>query len=292
MAPWPALASLGRTLGLKTGRIFFFDTGEPAVRGPLVCLVHGLGDEADTWRHLIPLLERHHRLIALDLPGFGRSTSAGRVTLSRCAETVVQLLREVSGGEPAVLAGSSVGAVVAQLASFRDPTLARALVLIDGGLPQVRGTARAMLPMLLPLSGERIYTSFRGNPDAAFASLEPYYARLSALPVEDRLFLRQRVMDRVESDSQRRAYFSLLRSFVLRDSIRSGYFRANLGAWKKPLLLAWGSEDRIVARATAGMIAALAPRARTVVIQGAGHLPQQERPAELAAEMERFTSSL
>jgi len=291
MTPWPALAPLSRTVTLKSGQVFFFDTGAPSVHGPLVCLVHGLGDEADTWRHLLPLLARRHRVVALDLPGFGRST-AGRSTLGRCAQTVIELLREVSGGQPSVLAGSSVGAVVAQCAAFGAPSLVSALALIDGGLPQVRGTARMMLPMILPFSGERIYTAFRADHDAAYASLTPYYANLAALPEADRAFLRARVIDRVESNTQRRAYFSLLRSFVLRDGTSAGYFRRNVSAWKKPLLLAWGGEDRIIPRATAELIAALAPTSRTVVIPGAGHLPQQERPAELAAEMERLISSL
>ena len=291
MMPWPSLAPMGRSVALgESGRIFVFDTDGTAVRGPVICLVHGLGDEADTWRHLVPLLGGR-RVIALDLPGFGRSVAARRVTLARCAKTVLRLLREVSTG-PAVLVGSSVGAVVAELAAFRDPSAVRALVLVDGGLPQVRGTARAMLPMILPFSGERIYTAFRADHEAAYASLSPYYANLGSLPETDRLFLQERVIDRVESDAQRRAYFSLLRSLVLGDAAGSGYFRRGLLAWRKPLLLAWGAEDRIIPRATAAMIAALVPQSRTVVIPGAGHLPQQERPVELAAEMEKLISSL
>ncbi len=293
MAPWPALASSGRSvpLGKRGGQIFLFDSGEPPVHGPLVCLIHGLGDEADTWRHLSPLLARRHRVIALDLPGFGRSSPSGRVTLASCAETVLRLLRAVSTG-PSILVGSSVGAVIAELAAFRDPSLTRALVFVDGGLPQVRGTVKAMLPMILPFSGERIYTSFRADHDAAYESLQPYYADLGALPEADRQFLRTRVIDRVESDTQRRAYFSLLRSLVLWDSVRPGYFRRVAAALRKPLLLAWGAEDRIIPRATVDMIAGLVPHAQKSLIPGSGHLPQQERPGELAVEIEGFISSL
>ena len=293
MTPWPALAPTGRfvPLGRHSGQVYLFDSGEPPVRGPLVCLIHGLGDEADTWRHLVPLLARRHRVVALDLPGFGRSPPSGRVTLAGCAETVLSLLRAVSTG-PSILVGSSVGAAVAELAAFRDPSLASALVFVDGGIPQARGTVKAMLPMILPFSGERIYTSFRRDHDAAYASLQPYYANLAALPEADRQFLRTRVIDRVESDTQRRAYFSLLRSIVLWDSFRHGYFRRNAAAWRKPLLLAWGAEDGIVPRATAEVIAALIPQAKKYVIPGSGHLPQQERPGELAAEIEGFISSL
>ena len=293
MAPWPALASSGRSvpLGKRGGQIFLFDSGEPPVHGPLVCLIHGLGDEADTWRHLSPMLARRHRVIALDLPGFGRSPPSGRVTLVNCAKTVLRLLRAVSP-EPSILVGSSIGAVIAELAAFRDPSLTRALVFIDGGLPQVRGTARAMLPMILPFSGERIYTSFRTDHDAAYASLGPYYKDFAALPEADRQFLKTRVIDRVESDTQRRAYFSLLRSLVLWNGVCPGYFRRNMAALGKPLLLAWGAEDRIIPRATFDMIAGLVPGAQSVLVPGAGHLPQQERPGELAEAIESFISSL
>jgi pimeloyl-ACP methyl ester carboxylesterase len=149
-----------------------------------------------------------------------------------------------------------------------------------------------MLPMILPFSGERIYTSFRADRAAAYASLEPYYAHLGALPEADRQFLRTRVIDRVESDTQRRAYFSLLRSLVLWDTVRRGYFRRNAVRFSKPLLLAWGGEDRIIPLATRDVIAALVPQAKKALIPGAGHLPQQERPGELAEEIEGFISSL
>jgi pimeloyl-ACP methyl ester carboxylesterase len=293
MTPWPALARSGRCvqLGRRRGEIFVFDSGEPPVHGSPVCLIHGLGDEADTWRHLAPLLARRHRVVAPDLPGFGRSLPSGLVTLAICAETVMRLLRAVSTG-PSILVGSSVGAVVAELAAFRDPSLARALVFVDGGLPQAHGTVKRMLPMISPFLGERIYTALRTDHDAAWASLLPYYADLGALPEVDRQFLRGRVIDRVESDTQRRAYFSLLRSLVLWVVLRPGYFRRNAAAWRKPLLLAWGAEDRIIPRATADMIAALVPHARKAVIPGSGHLPQQERPRELAEEIESFISSL
>jgi pimeloyl-ACP methyl ester carboxylesterase len=108
----------------------------------------------------------------------------------------------------------------------------------------------------------------------------------------DRDFLRVRVIDRVESDTQRRAYFSLLRSLVLWSACREGWFRRNAAAFTRPLLLAWGADDRIVPHATMDVIAAAVPHARRKVIDGAGHLPQQERPKELAEAIEGLISSL
>jgi len=293
MAPWPGLAPWARfvELGKHRQKVFLFDSGAPRQDAPSVVLIHGLGDEADTWRHLFPLLARTSRVIAPDLPGFGRSLAAGRVNLRSCADTVLGLLRELSA-QPSILVGSSVGAVIAELAAFRDPESARALVCIDGGLPQAPGAFKLMMPMILPFSGERIYTAFRTDHEAAFASLDPYYAELGTLPPADRSFLRARVIERVESDTQRRAYFSLLRSLVLWDSCRPGYFKREAAAFTKPLLLAWGSEDTIISRATMDVIAAVVPHARKVLIRGAGHLPQQERAEDLATAIESFISSL
>jgi len=290
MEPWPALA--GRGQFVQTGRrsrVFLFDSGQGARGAPPIVLIHGLGDEADTWRHIFPLLAPRHRVIALDLPGFGRSRAAGRVNLTQCAESVWGVLMALGAG-PSVLVGSSVGAVVAQRAAFLYSRMTRALICIDGGLPQAPGTFRPMTPMIVPFSGERIYTAFRADHDAAFASLRPYYENLDGLPQADRDFLRARVIQRVQSDTQRRAYFSLLRSLVLWGAFRSAYFRRGLTGFSKPLLLAWGTGDRIIPRATMDIIAAAALRARTVIIPGAGHLPQQERPDELAAVIRDFAA--
>jgi pimeloyl-ACP methyl ester carboxylesterase len=79
---------------------------------------------------------------------------------------------------------------------------------------------------------------------------------------------------------------------VLWGAFRSGYFRRGLTGFSKPLLLAWGREDRIIPRATMDLIAAAAPGARTVIIPGAGHLPQQERPDEVAAVIRDFAARL
>jgi pimeloyl-ACP methyl ester carboxylesterase len=293
MTPWPGLAPWGRLVptGDPGRQVFVFDSGSPGKDAPSVVLVHGLGDEADTWRHLFPLLARSTRVIAIDLPGFGRSPSAGRTRLASCARAVLGALHELSVG-PSILVGSSVGAVIAELAAFREPESVRALVCVDGGLPQAPTALGVMLPMILPFSGERIYTAYRADHDAAFESLIGYYSELAAMPRADRDFLRERVIDRVESDTQRRAYFSLLRSLVSWTVCRPGFFRRNAAAFEKSVLLVWGEEDTVIPRATMDLLAAAFPRARTSLVRGAGHLPQQERPEELAAVIEGFISSL
>ncbi len=73
MRPWPSLEPFGRTLALPKSELdlFFFDSG--LAEGAPILLVHGLGDEADSWRHIIPELSNRHRVLVPDLPAFGCS---------------------------------------------------------------------------------------------------------------------------------------------------------------------------------------------------------------------------
>lgn len=279
MERWPEIADSGSLVdaALSTGRVFAYDSGRSlaAPARPAILLIHGLGDEADSWRRVIPALAGSARAVALDLPGFGRSESRGRVGVSACVRAVLGLLDALSI-DRAVFAGSSLGAVVAEIAAFRAPGRCAGLVLVDGGLPGLKASASAWKGAI-PILGSRGYRSLRGRPEAAYRSLGPYYAGLESLPEEDRAFLRRRVEARVESRSQERAYFSLFRSLAMWMA-RPAFFARGLRSFEGPVLVAWGASDRIVHPSSAEAIASFAPRGRACCIPGAGHLPQQERP--------------
>jgi pimeloyl-ACP methyl ester carboxylesterase len=279
MERWPAIADIGGLVdaSLPTGRIFAYDTARSgaAPGRSAVLLIHGLGDEADSWRRVIPALAGDARVVALDLPGFGRSESRARVGVSACVRAVLGLLDALSIGR-AVFVGSSLGAVVAEIAAFRAPGRCAGLVLVDGGLPGLKSSANAWKGAV-PIFGSRGYRSLRGRPEAAYRSLGPYYNDLESLPEEDRAFLGRRVEARVESRSQERAYFRLFRSLALWMT-RSAFFARGLRSFTGPALIAWGERDRIVDPSSAEAIASFAPKGRARFIPGAGHLPQQERP--------------
>ncbi len=95
MEPYPGLEQCAQIIDLPRNRLrlFYYAAGVPWQ--PAALLLHGLGDEADTWRFLIEPLSQRWRVIAPDLPGFGRSEKPQR---AYTLEFLQGCLFELSGG--------------------------------------------------------------------------------------------------------------------------------------------------------------------------------------------------
>ena len=303
MKPWPSLAA--QAFCLKSGSgdsVFFFDSppvgNSVGSSAPVFVLIHGLGDEADSWRRLIPLLNaRGFRVLALDLPGFGRSVATGRVSLKTHVDAVLKLIGEIGARDwgirngkspPAIfLAGNSLGAMVAEAAAFQKPEIFRGLVLIDGSIPGGPSNPGPLVLAKLLLS-RKWYRAYRGRPDAAWRSLYPYYADLDVMPQEDREFLKARVMARVESETQERAYFATQSSLIWTFLTGAKTFATKIRQYEGKILLLWGEKDRIIPLSSTKAFRALRPDIELKTIPGAGHLSQQEKPEETARLMAEF----
>lgn len=274
-----ALKPYQRSVSVGGVKLHLYDSGLSASPTTFV-LLHGLGDEADSWRKVLPLLSGHGRVLAPDLPGFGRSDHPRRAyTLNFYADTIIGLLEALKVTQ-AVLVGSSMGAALALRIATRRPDLIERLVLVDG--PPIRARInQAQLMFLIPGQGERIYNGLRASQDAAYATLQPYYANLGALPPEDQAFLRERVWARVWSDDQRRAFFSTFRWLAL-EGLLGNPSPAKLRSLSVPTTIVWGDKDRIVPLESGRTLAEWIPGAKLQVIPDCGHLPQQEKPEALA----------
>ncbi len=285
LMPAPAqLQPYARVVDAGGLRLHVYDAGGSDATPAL--LIHGLGDEADTWWHILPALARERRVVALDLPGFGRSDKPRQAYTSGFFARAAADLLGALGISRAALVGHSMGAAVAQRLALARPELAERLVLIGGGLPTRRARPPAPLWLFLaPGLGELAYTSLRRSQEQAYATLRPYYHDLDGLPEADQQFLRKRVWARVWSNGQRRAFLSAFRWLAFEQAARADEFRARLAQLRAPTALIWGAQDAIVPSAAGEALAGLLPRASFVAIDGSGHLPQQERPAQLLAEL-------
>ena len=295
MKPWPALADRAFCLtndSRQDESIFFYDFSPAAAYRTVIVLVHGLGDEADSWRHLIPLLnKRGYRVLAPDLPGFGRSVALGKINLKKHAAAVLQLIEAACPGAKVILAGNSLGAIVAADLAFKKPGLASGLIMIDASIP-----GGVKTPGLFALAGmlfsRKWYRSYRTDPERAWASLYPYYAGLDAMPGEDKAFLKRRVMARVQSSAQEEAFFQTQRSIVWAFISAASKITQKIEKFDGKTLLIWGENDRIIPISSAAAFKAGLTKAELKTIPGAGHLPQQEKPQELAKLIADFADGL
>lgn len=280
MPPWPTLDTFAKKAALPNLdlSIFYFEAGNPA--HPALMMIHGLGDEADTWRHQVrPLAEDHH-VIALDLPGFGRSDHIDRAYTPELMMQSILGLMDVLGLEKAILMGSSLGGILSQGIAVEHPERLSGLVLVDGALYQPDQMAdRSLRLMQIPLVGETIYTRFRKDPDAAYDSLRTVYHDLDSLPEADRKFLYTRVNQRVWSDGQRRAYFSTLRKLTPWVGKIQNKLPEQMAQLEFPTLIIRGELDDLFSKDNATAIQSRQPDVEIIEIPGMGHLPQQEEPA-------------
>ncbi len=286
---WPALASYGRTIRLPGSKLdlFVYEMGEKTA--PPVLLIHGLGGEADTWRHLMPALAAHYHLLAPDLPGCGRSSEPTRACDIPCLQRILLELLDTLGIAQAGLIGHSMGAVIAHAIARDTPSRAAWLVLIGGALVHrvTRADPRTAL-MVVPVIGEWLYNQRRRDPQEAFRSLAPYYNDLDHLPELDRAYLFQRVNERVWSDMQRANYLVTLRSLVRWTPRQQRDLPARLARMAVPTLAVWGANDRINVLANGQALPTLQPTAELVVIPDGGHNVHQEHPDAVLAAIAHF----
>jgi pimeloyl-ACP methyl ester carboxylesterase len=292
MKPWPSLAPFGKTISMSGGELFYYDSGGGAADKPAIILIHGLGDEADSWRHIFPLLTgAGYRVIAPDLPGFGRSLRKGGISMRRHCRAVMRLMiqtRAASAENPAVLAGSSLGAGIAEMIADKRPRLVKGLILIDGCFPFPCKIDKGLFLLGLPFVGKGWYRSFRSNHEALWKSLYPYYGDLDGMSGADREFLRERVIARVESPHQERGYFATLRSMNAFLMFGRRAVTRTMRNFSGKILILWGEKDHVFRPEKSALFRSLRPDASFALIAGAGHLPHQEKPDATAAEILRF----
>ncbi len=279
MSPWPDLEPYGKInhcLKLNLD-LFYFTAGDE--NNDKIILVHGLGDEADTWRHIILPLSKDYHVIALDLPGFGRSDHPNIAYTPDFMIKTILCLMEALKIPSAVFIGSSLGGILTHTLAVKHPDKANGLVLVGGAVSEKQDfNNKGLSLMRIPLLGEFLYTKLRKNPMAAFKTLEDVYHNLERLPADDQSFLFNRVNQRVWSDDQRRAYFSTLRHLFswLKDSHPE--ILGKLNSLIIPTLIIRGEYDTLFSVEAADYIRSKQPYVKTVNIEDSGHLPHQEKP--------------
>lgn len=253
-------------LRLAHGRVRVVDMGD----GPPLVLIHGLGGSWQNWQANIPALAARHRVIALDLPGFGSSEPyRGAVTVERYVDTVVELL-DLLGVDRATLIGNSMGGLLTIEAAARHPQRVSAVVLVSsGGIPLTSLRHRLIA---IPLARVTHHV------------LRLRVARRAVLAVP---WVRRLIAGRIVKDAGTIPGPALEAAL---DGLGAPGFEPAFAAAVAydardrapqvacPALIVWGREDRLLHVAMGEELQRRIPHSRLEVWDGIGHCPMLEAP--------------
>lgn len=264
-------------------RIRYWEAG---VDGPNLVLIHGLGGAVEVWRRVLAPLARHHRVVALDLPGCGRSQAPPAYpadTLGFFAATVLGLMDALAMPTARVI-GSSLGGAVALEIAIRAPARIESLILANSA-GFSREVAWPLRLMSVPGVGEALTQPRREHAALALRNcvadpaciteddIDQAYA-LATLPGAQAAFLRLL-----------RVYCSLLG--LQRATLH--HLAQSAPSITAPVLLVWGDRDAIIPIQAAARAVTLLPYTALVTFPGKGHLPFVEAPVRFVALVNQFT---
>jgi pimeloyl-ACP methyl ester carboxylesterase len=252
-----------------------------------IVLLHGFADNATTWNRIVPPLAVNHRVIAIDLPGFGNSTKPWTRPL---LPGYVDVVREVLDAEgvtgAASLMGNSMGAVVSLLFAALHPERADGVVLID--MPGLRTVPRLWRLAMSRPAELAMRAGLRALPDrTAQVGLGWCYAHLAAAnPRRLDPLVRQGFITPYAARERVSSILPLGRALL--GELRTAQLAALVATVSTPVLLVFGSRDLLT---PARVLRRLGRPGGAVVLSGCGHCPQIDLPADLLAEVLPFLSS-
>ncbi len=286
--PGPVEAELLRELG-STFSVREASAGGAPLRlieggaGPPIVLLHGRGNAATTWFPVLPLLARAHRVIAIDLPGFGSSGTPpspphhdASAAIRFFADPIEALLEREGLGE-AALVGHSLGGRVALELELRRHLAPRKLALVCAmGLGPHAGL------------GARIY--FHLGPERIARALGPgIFGKISASPDTPIGRQLQRLSYEIYAlprgrDEADRAFKAIAPLFGPVPDVAD-----RLGEVRPETLVYWGENDEALPAPMAIAGAARLPRSRLHIAR-AGHSPHLDDPGGFSAVLLDFLS--
>ena len=272
------------------GPVHVTDFGGPA-DAPVLLAVHGLAGSAASWRPFAAAANRSHRVLAVDLPGHGRSSSAGRsLAVADLAAVLSEVVEQLATG-PVVLAGHSMGAAVSVLTAAATPQHVERLVLLAppvprAGLPEV---SRSLLPHVALCLWPRLGLATLRRRTAR-GTLEEHVRqrlRLTCHSLEDLDDLVAVLTAELQAayDAGEDPLVSFVHAARSVGLLVAGgrRYREAFESVRTPADVVHGALDRVLKPSGLDQVARLEPAWRTHVLEEVGHSPHLEAADRVAA---------
>ncbi|MGH2925349.1 MAG: alpha/beta fold hydrolase [Solirubrobacterales bacterium] len=246
-----------------------------------VLFVHGLSGSWQNWLENIPHFARTHRVVALDLPGFGHSPMPSwQISIEAYGRLVHRFCDTIGIGDCAIV-GNSMGGFISAEAAVAEPDRFEKLVLVSAA-----GVTSARLRRRPAETAARMATG-----------AAPLLMRLSEHGMR-RPRLRQVGFKGLVQHPE------LLRTELLHELFQNGTGRPGflpavegligydildqLDDVEVPTLIVWGRNDHVVPSQDAVQFGRHLHNSRTVIFADTGHVPQLERPVRFNRVLETF----
>lgn len=261
-------------------KLFYEQKGQ----GAPVLLIHGFGASTFTWRYIAPALAADHKVIAVDLKGFGQSDKPfdARYSVFDQAALLKQLIVDNDLRDLTLVGHSFGGGIALVLALDKDPRL-------EGRITKLVLLDTIAYPQDIPVF-------FRMLDTPLFSHIG---VRMVPPAVQARIALRIAYLDNSKIDDEEvEMYAAPLRTAAGKHAIihsarqimpeglqeiSEGYRSIEL-----PTLIAWCDHDRIVPLDVGLKLRRTLPNANLEIIKGCGHMPQEEQPEATLSLIQDF----
>jgi len=254
-----------------------------------IIFIHGLGSYAKAWMKNIEELKENYRCIAIDLPGYGRSSKGDYPGSMTFFADIVKEFADSLGIEKAVLAGHSMGGQISIITSLKYPERVKRLVLVapagietftEGEKDWFRDAISAKGVMLTPLESieSNLGHNFYKMPRDAYFMISDRYAMTGA--------------------GEEFYWYCNIIPKCVQGMVNEPVFK-DLTKISQPTLIIMGKADALIPNRyinggfpedIAKLGAQMIPNSEAVIIPKAGHFVTFEKAPEVNAEIQRFLS--
>ncbi|HEY8303154.1 MAG TPA: alpha/beta fold hydrolase [Solirubrobacteraceae bacterium] len=243
--------------------------------GPALVFVHGLSGSWPNWLEQLPVFADDHRVIAMDLPGFGHSPMpVDPITISAYARILDRLL-ETLGVSAATVVGNSMGGFVSAELAIAFPQRVERLVLVSAAgistyrhrdVERIEPYLRRLAPMVAAYTGWTAARSDwmsrrRGLRNLTLGMVTRHPSRLPAPLAAEQL-----------RGAGKPGFMQALRANI------DYPVRERLPEIACPTLIVWGDKDKVISVRDASVFEELIPDSRKAIFEDTGHMAMLERP--------------